>query len=181
MIKIGAVNCMDDWALCNEQQIQAFPSLVMYPKKQRYNDIKIIDNLMRFALSYASGNVYDLSSLEKYQIQLKKSSSRPWLISYCLPSTGLDEDGGDHELNYELNCLAIMLHKLVKVASINCNKKDARENLYPLLKPKVVSPIVFYSNCLPNVSKESEDESLKRIEILTSNYKIIFESVNLNR
>jgi DnaJ homolog subfamily C member 10 len=32
VVRIGAVNCMDDWMLCNEQQIHSFPSLIMYPK-----------------------------------------------------------------------------------------------------------------------------------------------------
>jgi DnaJ homolog subfamily C member 10 len=32
VVRIGAVNCMDDWMLCNEQQIPAFPTLIAYPK-----------------------------------------------------------------------------------------------------------------------------------------------------
>lgn len=182
-IKIGAVNCMDDWALCNEQQIQSFPSLVMYPKKQRFNDVKTIDNLIKFALSFASGNVHDLSSPDRYQNQLNKNLSRPWLISYCLPTGGQDTDNED--INYELNCLeesvlrklAIMLHRLVRVASINCNKKTARENLCPRLKPNLATPVLFYSKGLPNISLSADDPSFTNIPITTSNYKLIVEAV----
>ncbi len=187
VIKIGAVNCMDDWGLCNMQQIQAFPSLVMYPRKQRFDGVKSIDELAKFALSFASGNVYDLSTLDRYQAQVKKNASKPWLISYCLPSQGIDEESDDHghELNYELNCLdesvlqklAIMLHRLVRVGFVNCNRKEAREKLCPLLKPKVSNPIVFYSNTIPNISKESTDESYKSIEIVTSNHKLIVDAI----
>ncbi len=32
VVRIGAVNCGDDWALCQQQQIHSFPSLIMYPQ-----------------------------------------------------------------------------------------------------------------------------------------------------
>ena len=50
MVRIGAVNCMDDWQLCNQQQIQAFPSLIMYPSRQRFQQEKTVENLLYFAL-----------------------------------------------------------------------------------------------------------------------------------
>lgn len=31
VIKIGAVNCEDDWTLCREEGIHSYPSLVLYP------------------------------------------------------------------------------------------------------------------------------------------------------
>jgi len=31
-MRIGAVNCQDEWMMCNEQGIQAYPSLRIYPK-----------------------------------------------------------------------------------------------------------------------------------------------------
>ena len=31
VIRIGAVNCQEDWSLCNHQGIQSYPSLVLYP------------------------------------------------------------------------------------------------------------------------------------------------------
>ena len=31
VIRIGAVNCQDDWSLCNMQGIQSYPSLRIYP------------------------------------------------------------------------------------------------------------------------------------------------------
>lgn len=32
VVRIGAVNCQDEWMMCNEQGIQAFPTLRIYPK-----------------------------------------------------------------------------------------------------------------------------------------------------
>lgn len=31
VIRIGAVNCEDDWQLCRMQGIRSYPTLVMYP------------------------------------------------------------------------------------------------------------------------------------------------------
>ena len=32
VIRIGAINCQDEWMMCNEQGIQAYPTLRIYPK-----------------------------------------------------------------------------------------------------------------------------------------------------
>lgn len=32
IIRVGAVNCEEDWVLCREQRIHGFPSLILYPK-----------------------------------------------------------------------------------------------------------------------------------------------------
>lgn len=32
VIRIGAVNCLDDYALCQQQGIYGYPSLLMYPE-----------------------------------------------------------------------------------------------------------------------------------------------------
>ena len=32
VIRVGAVNCEDDWALCRTQGIHSYPSLVLYPR-----------------------------------------------------------------------------------------------------------------------------------------------------
>lgn len=31
MIRFGAVNCQEEWNLCQRQGIQSYPSLVLYP------------------------------------------------------------------------------------------------------------------------------------------------------
>ena len=32
VIRIGAVNCEDDWSICNRVGIQSYPTLLHYPK-----------------------------------------------------------------------------------------------------------------------------------------------------
>ncbi len=38
VIRIGAINCQDEWMMCNEQGIQAYPTLRIYPKvRNKFN------------------------------------------------------------------------------------------------------------------------------------------------
>ncbi len=139
--------------------------------------------MLRFALSFASGSVVRLKSSDIYKKQLAKDETekQPWLITYCLTNqeTGGEDEG---ELNYELNCLdeviqnklAIMLHGLVKVASVNCVKEDAKE-LCGLLKPQRTSPIVYYS-CLPNVFVNT-NKSVYQEHLMTTDYKKMVELI----
>lgn len=144
---------------------------------------KTIDLLLKFALSYASGNVYDLSSTSRYETRVKKQDESSYLIVYCLNSAKNFNNEEDEELNYELNCLdelvqrklAIMLHGLAKVAYIDCNKKDAETNICSKLKPKWSAPIVLY-NRLPDLNGENQTTA-EPIQIISSDYKKIAQIV----
>ena len=35
VIRIGAVNCGDEWMLCQHQGIRSYPTLIMYPAVSR--------------------------------------------------------------------------------------------------------------------------------------------------
>jgi len=32
VIRIGAVNCGDDWQLCRQKGVHSYPTLILYPK-----------------------------------------------------------------------------------------------------------------------------------------------------
>jgi hypothetical protein len=165
-------------------------------QKSRFNEEKTLENLIKFAMSYANGNVYELSRLDLYRKELAKNSQKPWLISYCLQSSGesdnlaSSERADDSELNYELNCLdelvqrklAIMLHGLVRVGSLNCQKKEARQHLCSRLRPKNAHPLMFYST-LPNITLDTGDASFTQqvgsqaSSVIASDYKQIVKFV----
>lgn len=156
----------------------------MLLKRERFIEAKTIDSLLKFALSFASGNVYDLSTKSRYEKQLKKTDATSYLVTYCLSSSkNFDERDQDEELNYELNCLeelvqrklAIMLHGLVKVAHIDCNKKEADETICSKLKPKWSAPILMY-NRLPELT-DIGNQSIDVFEIKSTDYKKIAQSV----
>jgi len=39
VIRIGAVNCEDDWVLCRQEGIRSYPSLFVYPAVSCYGDL----------------------------------------------------------------------------------------------------------------------------------------------
>lgn len=128
--------------------------------------------MVNFALSFASGNVFNIDNLEKYN-NLK--SNKPWLFVYCLSNNADSEE----ELNHELNCLeeislrklTIMLNNLVNVANINC-ASDSTIDLCSKLKPNLSRPILFYSY-LPNL----ETNQPEPIPISFSEHNKIYQQI----
>ncbi|WAR10004.1 DJC10-like protein [Mya arenaria] len=70
VVRIGAVNCEDEWQLCRMQQIQSYPSLIMYPGVR----------------------VSELWAGNFEQTVKHGENDLPWLISFCGDGGGvLDE------------------------------------------------------------------------------------------
>jgi DnaJ homolog subfamily C member 10 len=175
VVKIGAINCMDDWLLCNEQRIMAFPSLIIYPQRELFEGDKSLENLLNKVMSLTKGKVVNLSKyndiLEKEERDRKEEKQvLPWLINYCLTS---DENNDKDSINYELNCLddiilhklAIMMNGFVQVGRLNCNEEP---KACSKLNPPKHNPLV-YSKTLQD---QSDDQN--RVLISTSDYKMIF-------
>ena len=51
IVRIGAVNCQDDYALCRQQGIHTYPSMVFYSSEGfvRYQGSREYDDLIKFA------------------------------------------------------------------------------------------------------------------------------------
>ncbi len=157
----------------------------------KFDKPKTIENLLKFALSFAQGKVIHLNDVDAYKTQMAKTQSsndaKPWLISFCISTHEENEDEDVSELNYELNCLddmiklklSIILDGLVNVASVECSNKNQKENLCKLLKVPRSSPLMFYDN-LAVIQSQQEHESEQQIKsekILTSDYKQIVKLI----
>lgn len=70
--------------------------------------------------------------------------------------------------------LAIMLHGLVKLGYINCNKAEAKDKLCLQLKPKLSAPLVYYPS-LPRLNSDQND--FVSIEIKTSDFRKILQQI----
>ncbi|KAK3083050.1 hypothetical protein FSP39_012593 [Pinctada imbricata] len=116
VIRIGAVNCEDDWQLCRMQGIRSYPSLVMYPSKEKYHGERTTGQLVKHALKQIKAKVIELWS-GNFESQLKSNDKHPWLVSYC-------GDGGDCLSKGTGLKLAAMLAELVNVAIIGCNNNE---------------------------------------------------------
>ncbi|CAF2365186.1 unnamed protein product [Rotaria sp. Silwood2] len=114
VIRIGAINCQDEWMMCNEQGIQAYPTLRIYPKRDTYQGPREKDALIRYAMSFVSANVIKFD--DQMFKSLKFDKNKPWLVSFCR-----EVDEGDCLDDDQVYKLAIMLNNLVQVASVNCH------------------------------------------------------------
>ncbi|XP_069107417.1 dnaJ homolog subfamily C member 10-like [Argopecten irradians] len=118
VIRIGAVNCEDDWQLCRMQGIRSYPSLIMYPAKEKYHGERMTGPMVRYALKQVTASVVDLWRGNFDSYTTNSDNDRPWLITFC-------GDGGDCLTKSTCIKLAAMLEELVNVGRLDClNSED---------------------------------------------------------
>ncbi|KAI0227084.1 DnaJ-like subfamily C member 10 [Lamellibrachia satsuma] len=129
VIRIGAVNCEDDWHLCRRQNIHSYPSLVMYPKnihsypslvmypkREKYFGERTTEKLVKHSLKQTKVSVVGLTN-NNFQSTMKsdEGSSLPWVITFC-------GDGGECLEQLSAMKLTAMLNELVNVATVHCDR-----------------------------------------------------------
>ncbi|KAK7113286.1 dnaJ homolog subfamily C member 10-like [Littorina saxatilis] len=115
VIRVGAVNCEDDWALCRMQGIHSYPSLVLYPGRDEYRGDRSKDALVKHAMRSLRTSHDKLTTGNFKRRVTEDTSGQPWLITFC---------GDDGDCLEDKTCLklAAMLDGLVKVGTIDCLK-----------------------------------------------------------
>ncbi|ELT92793.1 hypothetical protein CAPTEDRAFT_228052 [Capitella teleta] len=117
VLRIGAVNCGDEWALCRQLGIRSYPTLAMFPKNEKYSGQRQTDLLVEFALKHVGATMHKLTP-SSFDAQIKKRNTLPWLISYC-------GDGGDCLEASTSTKVAAMLSDLVNVGLVDCHVNTA--------------------------------------------------------
>ncbi|OWF49324.1 DnaJ-like subfamily C member 10 [Mizuhopecten yessoensis] len=117
VIRIGAVNCQDDWQLCRMQGIRSYPSLIMYPAKEKYHGERMTRAMVKYALKQVKATVVDLWSGNFDSLVNNPDNDRPWLITFC-------GDGGDCLTKSACIKLAAMLEELVNVGKMDCHNNE---------------------------------------------------------
>ena len=113
IVRVGAVNCMEDRQLCQEQGINAYPSLFLYPRKlDRYQGDKSKDALVNYALENVQISFHQLSTNEFFE-----STSFPWFVHFCDPG-----DDGDCLSERAMLRLSGMLSSLMNVGFVDCEQ-----------------------------------------------------------
>ena len=82
VIRIGAVNCQDDWMLCRSQGIRSYPSLLMYPQREKYSSDRSTRELVKYALKQVRARVHELWD-GNFKMKMSDEPQIPWLISFC--------------------------------------------------------------------------------------------------
>ncbi|XP_067933321.1 dnaJ homolog subfamily C member 10-like [Watersipora subatra] len=117
VVRIGAVNCEDDWMLCRQQGIRSYPSLLLYPKAEKFQGSRTVESLVKAALRELKVRSHALTT-SNMDATVRSFGEKPWLISYCT-------DHGEDCLN-PTDCLklAAILEGLVSVGHVDCAKES---------------------------------------------------------
>ncbi|XP_066593940.1 dnaJ homolog subfamily C member 10-like [Prorops nasuta] len=88
VIRVGAVNCEDDWRLCQQVGVHSYPTLLHYPKNSqhgiRYNGDRTYEAIIKFVIDRLDYKIKEISSsLWNLLIEGKKDISKPLLIFTC--------------------------------------------------------------------------------------------------
>lgn len=113
VVRIGAVNCHDDWMLCNAEGIRGYPSLRIYPSAEDYYGEHSVENMMAYVFDRVQ---IDVTHLNTENINVVYESSMPWIISFC-------EEDHDCLSDTTLLKVSAMLEDLVNVGSVNCENE----------------------------------------------------------
>ncbi|KAI3379249.1 hypothetical protein SNEBB_008379 [Seison nebaliae] len=122
VVRIGAVNCLDDNPLCNQEGIEMYPSLIMYPSKQFYKGETDTNSLINFVMSFVTAKFYELhngswKNMIKKIVTINRPHHLPWIIISCMHDEDCLED-------ITLKKIASALDGFVHVASVNCHLEE---------------------------------------------------------
>lgn len=153
VIRIGAVNCEEDWMLCRQQNIHSYPSLMMYPQQSKYRGLRDADSMVDYVLQqlpnlvieFTGHDFQELISREEYKVH-------PWLISVCRE----DEECLPSEA---LRKLSLILEGLVNVAKV-----EYEQDRTICDKLNCSSLITFYSN-LSSLAETVTVHQIKETEV----------------
>ncbi|XP_076035783.1 dnaJ homolog subfamily C member 10-like [Oratosquilla oratoria] len=83
VVRIGAVNCDDDYQLCSTQGIRSYPTLLSYPGRKHYRRVKSEEELIDYIMEQLTAEVTTLQ-WKYYEniIQKEEFDSKPWLVLF---------------------------------------------------------------------------------------------------
>lgn len=117
VIRIGAVNCQDDRMLCNMQGIRGYPSLVMFPPKEKYYGDRTKDALVAHAMKNVKSKAFEIWGGNFASMIDDDDNDLPWVLTLC-------GSGGDCLSDSSSQKLAAMLEDLVNVGMIDCHSDE---------------------------------------------------------
>ena len=166
VVRIGAVNCQEEFMLCRQQGITGYPTLNLYTLQQgtvKFQGRKEEENILNFLVSFLPDRMVELweGNLNKFS-QLEKSNA--WLVVFC-------EEAESCMNNNDKRLLGAMLDGLVNLGSVDCNLD--KEVCDKLRGSQEDASILFFSSGL-------EDKSPIRLESSIDEFKNIAEEVLKN-
>ncbi|XP_054166340.1 dnaJ homolog subfamily C member 10-like [Oppia nitens] len=130
VIRIGAVNCEEEWILCRQQGIRSYPSLIFYPESDSYEGKRETQSMVEYVLNKLQPRMttidrFNLNAFYTHTVdeddddnQLKtKPANQWWLLMFCV-------NNKDCAFQDTQQMVAIMLENVVEVAQVFCDSDD---------------------------------------------------------
>lgn len=152
VIRIGAVNCEEDWQLCRQEGIHSFPSLIFYPETEKYAGSRDLDDLNDFVLRRLPDLDVDISDTGLLQPEAS-SLLRSVVVASCT-------SGNVCLAKEELKKLAVALDGLAYVSHVDCSKDAAT-----CKKLKIANGVYFFEAVTSELKKPKDLEGSDASEL----------------
>ncbi|XP_018025589.1 dnaJ homolog subfamily C member 10-like [Hyalella azteca] len=128
VVRIGAVNCDDEYLLCSQQGVRGYPSLIAYPGKEKFYLEKTRELLASFILDrlptghgipVTTGMLYNMRRLHSAPDKHVLLSNKPWLLA-SFSSNKLFDD-----FKMTLTKLAAIFSGVMSVGRLDCSMDAA--------------------------------------------------------
>ncbi|XP_015119797.1 dnaJ homolog subfamily C member 10 [Diachasma alloeum] len=125
VIRVGAVNCEDDWSLCRQLGIQSYPTLLFYPRNSQhgigFTARKNYDEISEFIMSSLDVNLEKLSQSSFNRLmQDSRSREKSWLIFTC----GKNRKCFKNEDQLKISAI---FENILTVGIFNCDKNHCND------------------------------------------------------
>lgn len=126
IVRIGAVNCQDDFMLCRQQNIRGYPSLIFYNPNgasSKFNGAKEEEYLMEFIVKNLPEYWFSMRK-ENYEHVTQKTDrgqmpDSPWIIFFCSSNSFQCPEQTERKL------LAHTLNGIVNVGLVDCDNDES--------------------------------------------------------
>ena len=100
VVRVGAVNCQEEFMLCRGQGISGYPSLNLYTNQQgtvKFRGRKEEEEILQFLVSFLPDRMVDLwaGNLDKFS-RSGLSGAKSWLVIYFFDFFGFPQIGLDN-------------------------------------------------------------------------------------
>ncbi|XP_050723145.1 dnaJ homolog subfamily C member 10-like [Eriocheir sinensis] len=119
VVRIGAVNCDDDYHLCSSQGIRSYPTLISYPGRVQYMQDKTKRHLVNYMLHQVKSSAVSLKQRSfKDTLAKQEFADKPWIVFFY---EFFDEKEESWALQTKLSAI---FDGLVTVGFVECYKEE---------------------------------------------------------
>ena len=174
-MRIGAVNCDDEYHLCSEQGVQGYPSLLAYPGREKFRLDKTRDNLVDFILRrlptgqgipVTAGMIHNMKQQHKKRDETSLSEKKPWLLAAFFSRDELSQQ------TILLMKLAALFSGIVKVGRVDCSSETSLCSSLNISSSRGLSSFTFFPDLpilgsgSPVVSETAQDIARDVLELM---------------